>query len=34
MMTYTFDHSPIYAAGNVAAGWAVALLMFVGLACV
>jgi hypothetical protein len=32
MMSYTFDRSPIYAAGNIAAAWAVAVLIFTLLA--
>jgi hypothetical protein len=32
MMAYTFVHSPIYAAGNAAAGWAVTVLLFAALA--
>jgi hypothetical protein len=28
MISYHFDRSPIYAAGNVAATWAVAALLF------
>lgn len=28
MITYSFDSSPIYAAGNVAAAWAVVGLIF------
>jgi hypothetical protein len=28
MMSYSFDRSPIYAAGNIAAAWAVAVLIF------
>ena len=32
MMSYSFDRSPIYGAGNVAASWAVAALLFVVLA--
>ena len=31
MMSYYFDHSPIYGAGNVAAAWAVAALFFAAL---
>jgi hypothetical protein len=31
MMSYYFDRSPIYAAGNVAAAWAVAALLFLML---
>ena len=33
MMSYPFDPSPIYSAGQVASGWAVAVLFFVVLAC-
>ena len=32
MMTYSFDQSPIYGAGNVAGAWAVAVMLFVVLA--
>ena len=32
MISYHFDRSPIYAAGNVAAAWAVAALLFAMLA--
>ena len=32
MMTYSFENGPIYAAGNVAAGWAVVVLLFALLA--
>ena len=32
MMSYTFDPSPIYSAGQVTSGWAVALLFFAVLA--
>jgi hypothetical protein len=32
MMSYYFDRAPIYTAGNVAAGWAVAALLFAVLA--
>jgi hypothetical protein len=32
MMSYHFDRSPIYSAGNVAASWAVAILLFAVLA--
>ena len=32
MMSYQFDRSPIYGAGNVAASWAVAILLFILLA--
>ena len=32
MMSYHFDRSPIYSVGNVAAGWAVATLLFAVLA--
>ena len=28
MMSYHFDPSPIYSAGNVAASWAIATLLF------
>ena len=28
MMSYYFDHAPIYGTGNVAAAWAVAALLF------
>jgi hypothetical protein len=28
MMSYHFDHAPIYGAGNVVAGWVVAALLF------
>ena len=32
MMSYHFDRSPIYGAGNVAAGWTVTALLFAVLA--
>ena len=32
MMSYSFDRSPIYSAGNVAGAWAVAGLLFAVLA--
>ena len=32
MMSYSFDRSPIYSAGNVAGAWAVAALLFALLA--
>ena len=32
MISYSFDHSPIHSAGNVAAGWAMAALLFCTLA--
>jgi hypothetical protein len=31
MMSYYFDQSPVYGAGNVAAAWAVAALLFATL---
>ena len=33
MMSYTFDPSPIYSAGETAAAWAVVALIFALLAC-
>jgi len=32
MMSYTFDPSPIYNAGQLASAWAVAVLLFTVLA--
>lgn len=32
MMTYSFDKTPVYYAGNAAAGWAVVALLFALLA--